>query len=171
VEPGRGVYLGLPAFTQYGRYVVASTLWDPDDDQPTTPPDPDALGVHVWDARTGRVVEHFDVGRCGGFSRAISVDAVLVETFPEGTPEPSDCFGADGASALTLVSLADGQRRELAADTWLDGVLSADGRFAALRRMRRGSTSGRSWSSSTRATSSRAWRWRPPGTRTPTCAA
>jgi class 3 adenylate cyclase/WD40 repeat protein len=124
-------YLGRPMFTPDGRYIVASSLWGPDPEEPRPYPGADAVGLRVWEARTGRLVERFDVGRCGGWSQSISIDSVLLATFPESGEPPEDCYASGDGSAMALVSLDDGARRDLTPDGFGDGVLSADGRYAS----------------------------------------
>ena len=64
-----------PLFTADGEHVVAGVFWDPyNRDRPLRSrggtienPPPDLVGIRMWDADTGELVEQYDVGRCGGY--------------------------------------------------------------------------------------------------------
>lgn len=138
-------FVADPRFADDGTRVVAGVYWDPDSwrrvpvpfdgvDEPR----PELLGVHVWDAATGDVVERYDLGRCGGVVNAVSATHVLARTL-HGSPDVLDrCAWREGTVGAELVDRRTGDRQVLTASTgkgWSWGergaVLSADGRVAA----------------------------------------
>jgi hypothetical protein len=68
-EPdGRSVAIGPSFFSPDGVVVVAGAVWD----QAETQPDQGVIGAFVWDAATGRMIRHIDLGPCGGFVTDVS---------------------------------------------------------------------------------------------------
>ena len=51
--------VGDPYFSVDGSQVVAGVYWEPGPDLADIVPARDALGVHIWDARTGRLIDRF----------------------------------------------------------------------------------------------------------------
>jgi WD40 repeat protein len=114
-----------PRFTPVGgAHLAAGIFWDPYHENRVPPiggrdvieePPVDRLGVHIWDAATGELVERYDVGRCGGFPTAISVTHVLVRTL-HGSPDATTrCDWGDTAATIgaELVDRRTGERRLL----------------------------------------------------------
>jgi WD40 repeat protein len=114
-----------PRFTRTdGGHLAAGVFWDPYHEHRfpqlaregmIEEPPVDRLGVHVWDAATGELVEHHDVGRCGGYPTAISATHVLVRTL-HGSPDAiARCDWGDTNATLgaELLDRRTGERRML----------------------------------------------------------
>ena len=128
-EPLPQTTVGQAFFSTDGAAIIASTFWDPGDDAPQ-PPDPDVLGLHIWEARTGRLLRHFDVGPCGGEVGAISAKWALVWSSTGEQLTASDCFN-DVPPPVALIDLLTGERR-VVAEGGDDVALSRDGDFLAM---------------------------------------
>ena len=94
-----------PLFSADGEHVVAGIFWGPynPDRVPrcerggtTENPPAGVVGVRVWDADTGDLVEQYDVGRCGGYPTAISATHLLVRTLHGSTEAVAACDWAQG---------------------------------------------------------------------------
>ena len=124
-----GVAVGRGFFNPDGSRVVAGSWWEPAEG--AAGPPADELGVLVWEAGTGRLLDRIDMGPCGAQVHAVGGNVALVVP-PPGDPEPApDCFSADTRWPLEAVDLGTGARSRLAEWTFADGVLSRDGRFVA----------------------------------------
>jgi WD40 repeat protein/DNA-binding SARP family transcriptional activator len=136
-------WVGTPMFAPDGRHVVGGVFWDPYNVErsPTlerggTIEDPpaDVVGLHLWDADTGALVERYDVGRCGGYPVAISATHVLAHTL-HGSPDAvATCDWALGTIGVELVDRGNGERRQLSANSgrppW-GAAMSGDGTTVA----------------------------------------
>jgi WD40 repeat protein len=120
-----------PLFSPDGSAVVTGVVWVQKPwERPE--PDPQSVGAFFLDAGTGEIVQHVDVGRCGGIVSAMSATELLVKTL-RGRSEQT-CDWLAGPIAVELIDLANGQRRVLTADGtagWDGTALSADGRYVA----------------------------------------
>ena len=105
-----------------GEHVTAGVFWDPHNlnrlpsierGATVDEPPPDLVGVLVWDASTGQLVERYDVGPCGGYPSGISATHVLVRTL-YGPPDViAACDWAHGTLGAELVDRRTGERRLL----------------------------------------------------------
>jgi WD40 repeat protein len=130
-----------PRFTTNGEQVAAGVIWDPynRDRVPTLarggtiePPPPDLVGIRVWDADTGELVEQYDVGRCGGYPWAISNTHALVRTLHGSAEAVAACDWRYGTLGTELVDRRTGERRLLAQNSRFRGTaLSDDGTTVA----------------------------------------
>jgi WD40 repeat protein/DNA-binding SARP family transcriptional activator len=108
-------------FADAGEHVIGGVLWDPYSylrmpkyDGPIEEPPADVVGIPVWDANSGEVVEHYDVGRCGGYVAGVSSTHVLVRTLHGPADVIDACDWARGTLGTELVDRANGARRVLA---------------------------------------------------------
>jgi WD40 repeat protein len=115
-----------PRFTPDGEHLVAGVFWDPHHRDripplasggPIVDPPPGLVGIRIWDADTGELVEHHDVGRCGGYPSAVSATHVLVRTLhgPAEAREACDWRSdrSGGTVGAELVDRRTGERRLL----------------------------------------------------------
>jgi DNA-binding SARP family transcriptional activator/WD40 repeat protein/energy-coupling factor transporter ATP-binding protein EcfA2 len=126
-----GPVIDQPRFTPDGVAVVAAVLWDPDEGG-GGPTAEDELGILVWDAETGELLQRHEVGACGGMLLDVAASSVLVQTLAE---DPPRCWAdASGSSLrLELVDLETGASEVLSARSWgREAALSADGRRVAV---------------------------------------
>ncbi len=103
------VSIDRPRFIDGGRLVVAGALWETRSRE-GTPPDSSELGVFVFDAESGEVVDHFETGVCGATVRAASDTHVAAASIQE---DGSVCFfvAQDVVShPLELIDLQSGER-------------------------------------------------------------
>lgn len=119
-------------FSTDGTRVIAGVFWEPADTQEGEVPPADALGVLVWDARTGRPIDRLDAGRCGARVLAVSMTSALATVVPTGPDAAPVCYAGDFEAALDIVDLDTGSRSTLVTRTFEDGTLSRDGRYAAV---------------------------------------
>lgn len=129
------VALDRPRFTPDGSRVVGGALWE---SRTKTGPEPatDEVGVFVWDADTGDLIERIDLGTCGGTVQALSGTLAMVRSIPETS---ETCwFDGEGSWILELIDLDSGERTALTTGAiqglgTVDGggAFSGDGRIAA----------------------------------------
>ena len=117
--------VGTPYFSADGSQVMVGRTWDDDKLKPPA----GALGIILLDARTGQLVRRIDVGPCGGTITAAANGRLLVRRPAEGGD--GLCSWPDGPQPLVLTDVKSGTSRTLTDQTWNDGTLSGDGRFAA----------------------------------------
>jgi WD40 repeat protein len=126
-----------PVFVDGGDHVMAGVLRDDRDGRSVEAVSSDArpvdtLGVHVWDATTGELVEHLDLGPCGAMAVAASATHVLVRTRAE---DEGGCRWTESPLAAELVDRGTGERELLSHDVdALWAALSRNGRFVAYDR-------------------------------------
>ena len=136
-------WAGSPLFTDDGEHVVAGVFWDPynRDRIPSLErggtienPPPDVVGIRMWDADTGELVEQYDVGRCGGYVAATSATHLLVRTLRGSASAVAACDWAQGTIGTELVDRRSGERRLLAENSphplW-GAAMSGDGTTVA----------------------------------------
>ena len=119
-------------FTPDGSQVVAGVFWAPWDDASVAPP-PDALGLFIWDAATGRLVKRIATGPCGAKVKAVANDVALVSVLRQEPGSTPKCYAGEGdhPAQLESVNLATGVRSVLSTRPSDDVALSDDGRYAA----------------------------------------
>ena len=120
-----------PFFTPDGAQVVTGVAWV---QKPWEAPDPPkaSVGAFFLDAATGEVVDHIDLGRCGGIVDGISDTHLLIKAL-RGASEQT-CDWRAGPVSVELVERSTGRHLVLTSDgqAWWNGsALSADGRFVA----------------------------------------
>lgn len=128
--------INRPTFSADGQFLVAGLNWITDDPDEPESPLGDRLGVVVFDAETGAVVDHFPVHpRCGGAVMAVSPTHIATASFAE---ETAQCGAMPGALLrLELVDLESKQRTLLAPSTLTPFVFfSRDGRVVAYSEIR-----------------------------------
>lgn len=106
------VSIDRPRFIDDGRLVVAGVLWETRTREGTRP-DPSDLGVFIFDAESGEVVDHFETGVCGATVRAASDTHVAAASVDQ---DSFACFFvAEEAVShpLELIELASGERLSL----------------------------------------------------------
>jgi WD40 repeat protein/DNA-binding CsgD family transcriptional regulator len=129
--PNGPVEVGPALYTDDGSSVVAGLSWEAEPGTELVPPH-DALGVIVLDARTGRRIDRFDTGRCGAQLLDVSETVALIDVVV-GRDDPPACFKSDGIHhGIQTIDLASGRRSVLVTDSFGDGTLSRDGRYAAV---------------------------------------
>ncbi|HSJ28550.1 MAG TPA: hypothetical protein VLB67_10090, partial [Acidimicrobiia bacterium] len=134
-------FVGSPFFTDDGRLLVSGTFWDPYGRlrlpipfEGVDPPDPEILGAHIWEAKTGRLIDRYDLGRCGGIVVGISEDFLLAKTLSGDPVVLDECRWGAGQVGVQLV---DRRTRETtlltsSTDSPLTGAaMSGDGRRVA----------------------------------------
>jgi WD40 repeat protein len=134
-------------FADGGEHVIGGVLWDPYSQHrvpsqvrggPIEEPPGDLVGILVWDADSGELVERYDVGRCGGYLAAVSATHVLVRTLHGAADVIAECDWARGTLGTELVDRRSGERR-LLAEASSGGVwganLSGDGTTVAYDRV------------------------------------
>ena len=122
--------IGPSYFSRDGASVIAGVFWDNPESAPSAGP----LGVLTWDARSGELVRHLDLGSCGALVTGISTERLLVRTLPAGPSGNGGCDWYDqGDPAVAIVEPATGASRIIEPRAFLTfgGTLSADGRYAA----------------------------------------
>ncbi len=130
-------FVGPSWFSADGTQVIAGLYWgSPVSKAGAPPPSGVALGIMVWDARTGAYQRTIDVGPCGGEVTAVSKDRLLVWA-PQMAPGPDGRTSCDwrpaGEERVVVVDLATSAVTPLTVrGEWTGGgTLSGDGRFAA----------------------------------------
>lgn len=124
-----------PRFTDDGELVVAGAIWETST-RAGPPPRPEELGIFIWDADTGDLVDRLDLGTCGGQVQALSSTRALVMTIPE---EWTTCwFERANEWTLELIDLETGDSQTLTTMATqgvgnVDGgaAFSGDGRYVA----------------------------------------
>lgn len=128
-----------PRFVDDGRLIVAETLWETRNREGPAP-NTSELGVFVFDADTGEMVDKYDTGTCGATVRAASDTHLAVASVAEDAP---GCYflGSEAVRhPLELIDLRSGERQLLApnsrrgrGEATLDGgaAFSGDGRLLA----------------------------------------
>jgi class 3 adenylate cyclase/WD40 repeat protein/energy-coupling factor transporter ATP-binding protein EcfA2 len=132
-------FVGGARFSADGTEVINGLFWgNPDHASPTGV----ALGIAIWDARTGELKRTIDVGPCGGIVSAVSRSRALVWTPAPGPDGRTGChWSDDGKARIEVVDLATGTPTVLSdRATWGlgNGTLSGDGRFAGFDLMEAG---------------------------------
>ena len=120
-------------FSIDGTSVIAGISWTPDaeDNEPQPPPE-GSVGVLIWEAETGRLLNRLDTGQCGAHILAVSATVALISTPSPADPEAAaHCSTTDGDVAVETVDLTSGVVTTLSARTSGDGALSRDGKYAA----------------------------------------
>jgi class 3 adenylate cyclase/WD40 repeat protein len=138
-EVDKSIFIDQPAFARNGEVVVAGLNWFPYDYQEGDPGPPrELLGAHIWDARTGELVQRIDLGSCGGLIHGVSETHLVAETVSEEPEVLAGCFVSEAAAvtAVELVELETGRREVLTSDngfltTGGQAALSGDGRYVA----------------------------------------
>jgi DNA-binding SARP family transcriptional activator/WD40 repeat protein/energy-coupling factor transporter ATP-binding protein EcfA2 len=135
-------FVAEPRFTADGEQVVAGVYWDPLSWRRVVPfegeidePVGDRLGVHVWDAESGELLDRIDLGRCGGVVVAVSPTHAVAKTLHGPADVIDGCRWRDGSIGVELIDRRNGERTVLTETTdtvWLWGAaLSDDGRYVA----------------------------------------
>ena len=120
-----------PFFTADGTQVVTGVIWV---QKPFEAPDPPAgsVGAFFLDAETGEIVDHINLGRCGGIVDGMSDTHLLVKTLRGASAQT--CDWQSGPVSVELVDRSAGGRQVLTSNgqaLWFGAALSADGRFVA----------------------------------------
>jgi len=126
-------FIGPSWFSADGKWVIAGLYWGtPMTTAGVEPPSGVALGVMIWDARTGEFQRRIDLGPCGGQVTGVSESRLLVWAPEPGPDGRTGCHWA-GEEKVEVVELATGEPTVLSTrGTWVSGgTLSGDGRFAA----------------------------------------
>jgi DNA-binding CsgD family transcriptional regulator/WD40 repeat protein len=121
--------VGAALFANGGDRVVAGVYWEPGDDDAAEPPPSGALGVFVWDSRTGDLLAEHDAGPCGARLLAVAAGVALIQ--PQGAMDGSACRAGPRELPVRVLDLTSGEVAPYAGITSGDAVLSADGRLAA----------------------------------------
>ena len=119
--------VGPAFFSRDGTRVYAGLFWAPGSSQQVEAPPPNALGILVFDAKTGRVLQRLDDGPCGADLVAVSSTNALTQPLPDDAVPA--CYGADVRITKEVVDLARGSRHALANQALNGGALSQDGRY------------------------------------------
>ncbi len=122
--------VGPAFFSTDGTRVIAGVFWAPDEGDTAERPPQGALGVLIWDARTGRIVDRLDTGPCGSRIVGVSDTVALTLPVPSGPNATPDCYAGDSDGAMETIDLASGARISLSGHSFGDGALSRDGRYA-----------------------------------------
>jgi WD40 repeat protein len=120
-----------PFFTADGNEVVTGVIWVQKAFEASEPP-AQSVGAFFLDAETGEIVDHIDLGRCGGIVDGLSDTHLLVKTLRGESAQTCDWLS--GPVTVELVGRIDGGRRVLTsngASSSNGAALSADGRFVA----------------------------------------
>lgn len=129
-DPGVGV--GYGRFSPDGATVVYGVYREqapPGGDDPSRP----LLGVDVRDTKTGTVLAHWDVGRCGAVVVAVSAKSALIRTSRGESCIVPTQDRSKPPIGTEVIDLASGDRTLLTPDAVLSdmGALSRDGRWVA----------------------------------------
>ncbi|HSM43969.1 MAG TPA: BTAD domain-containing putative transcriptional regulator, partial [Acidimicrobiia bacterium] len=103
------VAIARPRFVDDGRLIVVEALWESRNREGPAP-DSAELGMFVFEAETGEMLDHYDMGPCGATVRAVSDSHAAVATVQE---DSFTCFwvGADVIQhPMWLVDLETGER-------------------------------------------------------------
>ena len=123
-DPGAAVDEAF--FSVDGTRVITSQFWISDADD--TPPTGE-LGILVFDAATGRLVNRIDMGACGTLVTGVSAAGYLALMPPD---DAARCYGAENpAAAFSLVNPSTGMARLVVKRTSGDAKVSADGKVLA----------------------------------------
>lgn len=126
------VAIDRPRFTSDGSLVVGAGLWEIRTGVGEAPP-AEEVGVFVWDADTGELIDRLDFGPCGATVQDLSDHRVLVRSINTDGPP---CW-IPGNWNLELIDLDTGDRQLLSTSAiqgpGIDGgaAFSGDGRFVA----------------------------------------
>ena len=118
-------------YTPDGTRVVAGVSWVPGPNDRTTGPPPDAMGILVMDADTGRLIRRLDTGPCGAQLSAVADHVALAWVEQDVHDAVPGCFAHDVPGQLEAIDLDTGRRTRLTDDTLGDHAVSRDGRRAA----------------------------------------
>lgn len=135
MSPGSATALDRPRFSEDGTRLLAGAWRSSSGTTAGAGQTSQEPGLYVWNAQTGELIVHHEVGPCGGVvvDYARAAELALVRTpLPgdEGTcPNP---YISDGS--ILLLDVSTGEQTSLVARIGLTqentGALSADGRFA-----------------------------------------
>jgi WD40 repeat protein len=126
-----GAEVGPARFSTDGRWVVAAVSGQPDSGGTTLPPASLDLGLMIWDARSGQLVDRIAIGPCGGRLLDVASTVALIVPTPEDDSDTEGCHGDSTDRPVEAVDLQSGKRRPIAEATAGDATLSGDGRWVA----------------------------------------
>jgi WD40 repeat protein len=128
-DPLEGIVLELSAFDPDGTNLVIGVVRDEaalDVDVPDG-----ILGLHVRRVDDGSLVQHLDVGPCGGWVEGVSATHVSYNR-----ASPPDCNPWSMTTTAALIELATGEERVLSEETYNWTPMSPDGRLVAFEEER-----------------------------------
>ena len=120
-----------PFFTPDGTEVVTGVIWVQKEWEAPDPP-PDSVGAFFLDAESGEIVDHIDLGRCGGIVDGMSDTQLLIKRLRGASAQTCDWQSGPVAVELSTEGPAGARySRPMVRRCGSARRSSADGRFVA----------------------------------------